>query len=151
MSAAAPVPCGLFVGLFSGHIYSVLNSKRKSEKESVKNGMITPSGIFKKTGDKGNHKMNYKHSEWRDCPCAAFDDIYLLFEGNLRSRPGVADFLARKLTSRVVDFYIGSVDWGSGLYGIVEHLPAVVMIDEVSDWGRVRAMPATILCVRGLQ
>eukprot|EP00983_Pelagomonas_calceolata_P014335 456517-Pelagomonas_calceolata.AAC.1 len=33
-----------------------------------------------------------------DCPCAVFDYVYLLFEGDLRSRPeGVADFLVINL------------------------------------------------------
>eukprot|EP00983_Pelagomonas_calceolata_P019957 630865-Pelagomonas_calceolata.AAC.1 len=46
---------------------------------------------------------------WVDCP----------FASNLKSRPeGVADFLVSKLAGWVVSFYIGSGDWGSGLYGM---------------------------------
>eukprot|EP00983_Pelagomonas_calceolata_P079610 1154763-Pelagomonas_calceolata.AAC.1 len=46
----------------------------------------------------------------------------------LRIRPeGVADLLVSKLTGWFVGFYVGS-DWGSGLYGIVVHLPAIVMV-----------------------
>eukprot|EP00983_Pelagomonas_calceolata_P025783 807825-Pelagomonas_calceolata.AAC.1 len=61
-----------------------------------------------------------------DCPCAVFDYIYLLFKRNLRSRPeGVADSLVSNLTGWVVNFYTGSGDWESGLYGMVEPLPAI--------------------------
>eukprot|EP00983_Pelagomonas_calceolata_P019415 610272-Pelagomonas_calceolata.AAC.1 len=64
-----------------------------------------------------------------DCPCAVFDYMYLLFEGNFRSRPeGVADFLVSKLIGWVVSFYTGSGGRGSGLYGMVEPLPAIVMV-----------------------
>eukprot|EP00983_Pelagomonas_calceolata_P118488 1160513-Pelagomonas_calceolata.AAC.11 len=53
---------------------------------------------------------------------------FLFFKSNLRSRPeGVADLLVCKLTGWVVGFYVGSGDWGSGLYGIVA-LPAIVMV-----------------------
>eukprot|EP00983_Pelagomonas_calceolata_P014412 458882-Pelagomonas_calceolata.AAC.1 len=63
------------------------------------------------------------------CPCAVFDYMYLLSKSNLRSRPeGGADFLVSKLTGWVVSFYIGSGDRGSGLYGMVEPLPAIVMV-----------------------
>eukprot|EP00983_Pelagomonas_calceolata_P029799 933393-Pelagomonas_calceolata.AAC.1 len=36
----------------------------------------------------------------------------------------------RKLTVWVVSFYVGSGDWGSGLYGIDEPLPAIVMVSR---------------------
>eukprot|EP00983_Pelagomonas_calceolata_P129533 1161615-Pelagomonas_calceolata.AAC.4 len=65
-----------------------------------------------------------------DCPCAD-----LLLKSNLKNRPeGVADFLVSKLTGWVVSFYIGSGDWGSGLYGMVEPLPAIVI--EARDISR---------------
>eukprot|EP00983_Pelagomonas_calceolata_P091661 1157574-Pelagomonas_calceolata.AAC.1 len=64
-----------------------------------------------------------------NCHCAVFDYIYLLFNSNLRSKPErVADFLVSKLTGWLVSFYVGSGDWGSGMYGIVEPLPAIVMV-----------------------
>eukprot|EP00983_Pelagomonas_calceolata_P002776 92107-Pelagomonas_calceolata.AAC.1 len=64
-----------------------------------------------------------------DCPSAVFYYVYLLFKSNLRSRPeGVADFIVSKLTGWVVSFYIGSGDWGSRLYGMVEPLPAIVTV-----------------------
>eukprot|EP00983_Pelagomonas_calceolata_P064817 1148298-Pelagomonas_calceolata.AAC.1 len=48
---------------------------------------------------------------------------------SLRSSPeGVTDLLASKLAGWVVGFYVGSGDWGSGLYGIVEPLPAIEMV-----------------------
>eukprot|EP00983_Pelagomonas_calceolata_P035032 1095600-Pelagomonas_calceolata.AAC.1 len=49
--------------------------------------------------------------------------------GMLLSRPeGVTHFLVSKLTGWNMSFYIGSVDWGSGLYGMVEPLPAILMV-----------------------
>eukprot|EP00983_Pelagomonas_calceolata_P012556 402587-Pelagomonas_calceolata.AAC.1 len=52
-----------------------------------------------------------------------------MFKSNLRSRPEiVADFLVSKLTGWVVSFYTGSGKWGSRLYGMVEPLPAIVMV-----------------------
>eukprot|EP00983_Pelagomonas_calceolata_P051853 1142598-Pelagomonas_calceolata.AAC.3 len=55
--------------------------------------------------------------------------IWVSQASNLRSRPeGVADLLVSKLTGWVVGFYVGSGDWGSGFYGIIEPLPAIVMV-----------------------
>eukprot|EP00983_Pelagomonas_calceolata_P025431 799483-Pelagomonas_calceolata.AAC.1 len=73
--------------------------------------------------------INAIHVVTERTPFKVFDCNYLLFKSNLKSRPeGVADVLVSKLTGWVVSFYIGSGDWGSGLYGMFEPLPAIVMV-----------------------
>eukprot|EP00983_Pelagomonas_calceolata_P068209 1149813-Pelagomonas_calceolata.AAC.2 len=83
-------------------------------------------------------------------------------------REGVADLFVSKLTVQVVSLNVGGGDRGIWLCGIVDPLPAIVMvtsgiskaklvlfvhvyfvvqIGEVSDWGSMGAVPATILCV----
>eukprot|EP00983_Pelagomonas_calceolata_P101091 1158653-Pelagomonas_calceolata.AAC.6 len=88
------------------------------------------------------------------------------------AREGVADLFVSQLTVWAVSFNVGSGDWASGLYGIVEPCPAIVMVTRdisrakfvlfmhvyfkfVAQVGEildcVGAVHAIILCVKGLQ
>eukprot|EP00983_Pelagomonas_calceolata_P027905 875546-Pelagomonas_calceolata.AAC.1 len=41
---------------------------------------------------------------------------------------GVAHLFISKLIVWVVSFCVSGCDWGIGLYGVAEHLPAIVMV-----------------------